>query len=30
MQTGKSYPMKPFPALIKKIIECGGILYYKP
>lgn len=30
LQTGKSYPMKPFPALIKKIIDCGGILYYKP
>ena len=30
IQTGKSYPMKPFPALIKKIIECGGILYFNP
>jgi 3-isopropylmalate/(R)-2-methylmalate dehydratase small subunit len=30
IQTGKSYPMKPFPALVKKIIECGGILYFNP
>lgn len=29
-QTGKSYTMKPFPPLIKRIIECGGILRYKP
>jgi 3-isopropylmalate/(R)-2-methylmalate dehydratase small subunit len=29
-QTGKIYTMKPFPPLIKRIIECGGILHYKP
>jgi 3-isopropylmalate/(R)-2-methylmalate dehydratase small subunit len=29
-QTGRSYSIKPFPPLIKKIIECGGILHYKP
>ncbi len=29
-QTGKTYTMKPFPPLIKRIIECGGILHYKP
>jgi 3-isopropylmalate/(R)-2-methylmalate dehydratase small subunit len=30
LQTGKTYSMKPFPTLIKRIIECGGILHYKP
>jgi 3-isopropylmalate/(R)-2-methylmalate dehydratase small subunit len=29
-RTGKIYTMKPFPPLIKRIIECGGILHYKP
>lgn len=29
-QTGRSYSIKPFPPLIKRIIECGGILHYKP
>lgn len=29
-QSGKIYTMKPFPPLIKRIIECGGILHYKP
>jgi 3-isopropylmalate/(R)-2-methylmalate dehydratase small subunit len=29
-QSGKSYSMKPFPPLIKRIIDCGGILHYKP
>ena len=28
--TGESFAMKPFPSLIKKIIECGGILHYRP
>lgn len=28
-QTGKIYTMKPFPPLIKRIIECGGILHYR-
>lgn len=28
-RTGKIYTMKPFPPLIKRIIECGGILHYK-
>lgn len=30
MQSGKIYTMKPFPPLIKRIIECGGILHYNP
>src|SRR5690349_24891392 len=29
-RTGKIYTMKPFPPLIKRIIECGGILHYQP
>lgn len=28
--SGESFSMKPFPSLIKKIIECGGILHYRP
>jgi len=27
-QTGKTYSMLPFPPLIKKIIDCGGIMHY--
>ena len=27
--TSESFAMKPFPSLIKKIIECGGILHYR-
>ena len=28
--TGEDFIMKPFPSLIKKIIESGGILHYRP
>lgn len=28
--SGDSFSMKPFPSLIKKIIESGGILHYRP
>ena len=28
--TGEYFIMKPFPSLIKKIIESGGILHYRP
>lgn len=26
----KSFKIKPFPPLIKEIINCGGLIYYKP
>lgn len=26
---GKKFSISPFPSLIKKIIDCGGLMYYK-
>jgi 3-isopropylmalate/(R)-2-methylmalate dehydratase small subunit len=26
---GKKFHISPFPPLIKKIIDCGGLMYYK-
>ena len=29
LTTGKNFPISPFPPLIKKIIDSGGLMYYK-
>ena len=29
VSTGKKFAILPFPTLIKKIIDCGGLMYYK-
>ena len=29
VSNGKKYSILPFPQLIKKIIDCGGLMYYK-
>jgi hypothetical protein len=29
MTNGKKFSISPFPPLIKKIIDAGGLMYYK-